>query len=149
VKAATKKQAAAKVRPAKPKPGPFDNIDPLPTNAWRLSTIDPKIAADDRAAQLLGLGYPRMFLTIPGEFTGTDEQLRTLANDSRIIPRGALKRIYTASTFPDLTADDLEKAVSELLEYSGNHFAMYALECLYGTVETTTAIGRCSISSSA
>ncbi len=126
--------------PAKPAKNIFAAIDPLPTNSWRLSTIDPKLASSEQAAQLLGLGYPRMFLTTPGDFTGTDEQLSTLASNTRIIPRGALKRIFTISTFPDMTADDLTEAVSQLVVYSGNHFGMYALECLYGTVETATAI---------
>jgi hypothetical protein len=138
-----------KVAPAKPatsakaaKAGrsPFSTIDPLPTDAWRLSTIDPAIASSEQAAQLLGLGYPRMFLTTPGDFTGTDEQLRALASTTRIIPRDALSRIYTVYTFPDLKADDLTRAASELLDFSGNNFAMYALECLHGTVDTATAI---------
>jgi hypothetical protein len=141
-KAPAKKAPAtkAKAAPAKPAKNIFAAIEPLPTDSWRLSTIDSKIATSDQAAQLLGLGYPRMFLTTPGDFAGTDEQLGTLASSSRIIPRGALKRIYTLYTFPDLNADDLTRAVSELLDFSGNHFAMYALECLYGTVETATAI---------
>ncbi len=125
---------------AKPTKNIFASIEPLPTDAWRLSTIDPKIASSEQAAQLLGLGYPRMFLTTPGDFAGTDEQLRTLALNTRIIPRDALKRVYTVYTYPDLNSDDLPRAASELLDFSGNHFAMYALECLYGAAATATAI---------
>lgn len=130
----------AKAAPAKPTKNIFAAIEPLPTDSWRLSTIDPKIASSEQAAQLLGLGYPRMFLTTPGDFTGTDDQLAALASNTRVIPRGALKRIFTISTFPDMIADELTHAVSQLVVYSGNHFGMYALECLYGTVETATAI---------
>lgn len=133
---ATKAKAGA----ARPEKTPFDAIEPLPTDAWRPSTIDPAIASSEQAALLLGLGYPRMFLTTPGDFAGTDQQLRTLAVNTRIIPRDALSRIYTLSTFPDWKADDLTRAVSKLLDFSRNYFGMFALECLYGTVATATAI---------
>ncbi len=116
-KKATANKAAApaktKAAPAKRSgKDPFATIDPLP---WAQRPL-PSFAVDERAAQLLALGYPHLFLTAAGDFSGSDEKLLKQIDDTRIVPRDALARVYALKTYEEMVPTDLTKAVAEILK---------------------------------
>lgn len=129
------KTTATKPKVAPAKKSPFDVIDPLPPAQRPV----PAFAADERAGQLLALGYPHMFLPTPGDFAGTDDKLRKQLDETRIVPREALARVYSLVTYPEMVPGDLAKAADEILEFAGNQYAMFALECLHGSEAIATA----------
>jgi hypothetical protein len=134
---ATKKTATKpKVAPAKAKGGLFDAIEPLPDPQRPL----PAWAAGERAAQLIALGYPELLVVGEGDFVGDDAALQKQMSATRIVPRNALERTYKVYARDTAAKVKLPAAVKHLVERSGNHFALFALEALFGVSETATAV---------
>lgn len=136
---ATKKTATKpKVAPArsKAKGGLFDAIEPLPEAQRPL----PSWAADERAGQLIALGYPEMLVVGDGDFAGDDAALQKQMSATRIVPRNALERTYKIYARDTAAKVRLPAAVKHLVERSGNHFALFALEALFGVSPTAAAV---------
>lgn len=121
---------------ATPAPVSWEAIDRLPAAGWRTA---PAFAANERAGKLLALGFPWILLTTAGGFTGSDQELRALAVRSRMIPRDELARFYKLYAGDNCATVELPAAVAHLLAMSGNHFAIFALEQLFGSVAVATA----------
>ncbi len=131
----------AKAKPTKP--GPFDALEPLPTDAWGLSRIKPGFASSDRAATLLGLGYPHIILPSTEDFTGTDQELFK-RQDLRVIPRNAIERLYRAHTHREGPLS-LAEEVKHIM-HRGGSYVVFLLEAMFGTEATARAFVKQLIS---
>jgi hypothetical protein len=136
VKAAAKKKPAAKTAkatPAKASKSVFDQLEPLPTNAWGLTRVPHDFASSERAATLLGLGYPHIILPSTEAFTGTDDALYK-RQDARVIPRNALDRLYRAHTARAVRKGELQLASEvEIVLQHGGPYVVWLLEAMFGS----------------
>lgn len=108
-------KTVAKVKPVAKAKTRISLIDRLasttiPDDAWRLARVPPKVAASERAAAILALGYPHVLLT-------TDEPVRDFPDgiafakhyDRRVVPAAALPTLLAVAL--GNTDDDKRAAV--------------------------------------
>jgi hypothetical protein len=127
-------KAKSAAKPKVPKPGVFDTIETLPSDAWGLSRVKPGVASSETAAALLGLGYPNMIVPSSDPYVAGEADLGAMVVN-RVVPRAALEplyRFYTRSSPDEL---ELEPTVKTMLT-SGTTLIVWIVEALFGSAAT-------------
>lgn len=135
-----KKAPATKAKAARAKPAPaagakggvFDAIEALPTGTFGASRA-PTWAVSERAAALLGLGYPNFLVPSSASYTGTDAELHELF-ELCVVPRDAVDKLRKAATDSE-TRRPLADEAEATLQFGGPH-VLHVLEAAYGAEET-------------